>query len=155
MRIPPWMEVAFFELNKFVVEIPGPANNNPHIMRYLGCVMDINTCSDEVPWCACFVEYCLQKAGFKGTGKPNARSYSNYGMPCIAFGAIVVLWRDNPESALGHIGFKIAQDQESVYLLGGNQNDSVNISKYPVKRILTQRFPYTKINKFTKEVVKM
>lgn len=140
--IPPWMDAAFKELNCFVKEKLGPYKNNPRIMAYLACIPFLKDYTDETPWCAAFIEYCLQQCGIQGTGKPNARSYHNdFGYEINTFGSIVTLWRGSPDSWQGHVGFKIAESKRKIYLLGGNQKNSLNITPYDRNRILSYKFP--------------
>lgn len=139
MALPRWLEVGFGELQRGVSEVPGPASS-PRISIYLvGCgAMP----SDETPWCAAFVNHCLQSAGLNGTEKPNARSYLSWGQPTEPkLGAIAVLWRGTPDGWQGHVGFFLDQGATSVYLLGGNQGDRVSVAAYPRDRILGYRWP--------------
>lgn len=93
---------------------------------------------DEVPWCAAFVGAVLARVGKQNTGSLLAKSYLNWGekvsyknaMP----GDIVVLHRGNA-SWQGHVGFLVKKDRDYVHILGGNQNNQVNVTKYPVKRL--------------------
>ncbi len=45
-------------------------------------------------------------------------------------------------SAPGHVGIYVMHDNTHVWLLGGNQSNSVNITKYPRSRILGIRRLY-------------
>ena len=107
---------------------------------------------DEVPWCAVFVNFCLDVAGYAGTDSPRARSFEEYGEELIVddiqIGDIVVLKRGkNP--ALGHVTFFEGWCEEAInsnfprfFLgLGGNQRDSVCVSRYSAKDIVTIRRP--------------
>lgn len=38
--------------------------------------------------------------------------------------------------APGHVGFFAGYEMGTIYLLGGNQGDSVNVSPYPKSRLL-------------------
>jgi hypothetical protein len=65
----------------------------------------------------------------------------------LPYNDVVILSRgENPPpadviNAPGHVGFYAGQEQEkdSVLMLGGNQNNEVNISPYAVNRILGVR----------------
>ena len=131
------LEIAFSFYG--MKEIPGEQDNPNIVMmfRNLGYSW-IN--DDETPWCAAFVNYCLKLTSLPYTGKLNARSFSEWGietnMPRV--GDVVVFNRGS-DPAKGHVAFFIKEDDEHVYVLGGNQANQVNISRYPVSRKLHYR----------------
>lgn len=134
-----WLHVALDELLLGVHEVAGPASN-PRIALYLDTVG--LAADDETPWCSAFVNWCLREVGETGTGRPNARSFLTWGQPCEAEpGAVCVLWRGSPGGWQGHVAFLLGQSNNSVYLLGGNQSDSVNVATYPLDRVLGYRAP--------------
>lgn len=96
---------------------------------------------DEIPWCAAFVGWCLDKAGVGGTKNAAATSYLGWGEPCeLAPGCIVIFrW----ESGNHHVAFcdKII-DIDTVACVGGNQKDAVRVSNYGRKHILRCRMPH-------------
>ncbi len=101
--------------------------------------------SDETPWCAAFVNYCLETAGIKGTGKLNARSFVKYGAKALGTyhkGDIVVFWRGSKDSWKGHVGFYAGEDEKNIIVLGGNQSNQVCFKKYPKSRLLAVRRVY-------------
>lgn len=139
--IPKWLEVALTELGDGVKEVPGPGDN-PRIVSYLQTAHQAP--EDEIPWCAAFVGWCILQAGFIPTGRANARSYLDWGLPSAPLlGAVTVLWRSNPSSAQGHVGFLLDVSDSSVYLLGGNQSDRVSVTAYPKDRVLGYRWSNT------------
>jgi uncharacterized protein (TIGR02594 family) len=94
--------------------------------------------SDEVPWCAAFVGACLVRANKPSTGTLLARDYLKYGKslgkkPEIY--SIGIMQRGN-SGWEGHVGFVVKFDANYVWLLGGNQADSVNVSKFPRGKFL-------------------
>lgn len=104
--------------------------------------------------CASFVSWCLQQAGVPSTRSARARSYLEWGMPLAmelswAHGAIAVLRRGGggepgPDvvDAPGHVGFLVdAPTPDEVLLLGGNQQNAVNVRAYPNNRVLGIRWP--------------
>jgi uncharacterized protein (TIGR02594 family) len=125
-----------------IEEIPGIKSNNPLIVewsqRILQWVRD-----DEVPWCSSYLNAICQDAGFEHSGKANARSWLDVGtsipLDKVKIGDIVVLWRSSPNSWKGHVGIYIRHDSNYIWLHGGNQNNAVNISAYPISRILDIR----------------
>jgi len=57
--------------------------------------------------CAVFVGECLEASGLPSTLSIKARSYLGYGIDLRRpkKGCLVILWRKDLESSLGHIGF--------------------------------------------------
>jgi uncharacterized protein (TIGR02594 family) len=134
----PWMQIAVSELG--TAELPGNASN-PRIIEYLQSVQAFG--GDETAWCSAFANWVMGKAGFSGSGKANARSWLDWGVkldrPC--YGAVTVLWRDDPRSWKGHVAFYVADTSRGIKLLGGNQGDKVSVATYPNLRVLGYRWP--------------
>jgi uncharacterized protein (TIGR02594 family) len=138
---PEWMQIARGEMG--TKEFLGSADN-PEVVKYLKSVDNISISAqrnDETAWCSAFVNWCLEQTGKKGTKNAAARSWLKWGneLTTPEQGCIVVLWRGSPDGWMGHVGFFVRETSNYVYLLGGNQNDHVNISKYPKERILGYR----------------
>lgn len=135
---PTWLAVARAE--RGVTQTPGP-RSTARIGEYLATVGQQP--DDEIPWCSALVNWCLQRVGIVGTGRPNARSWLAWGQECEARpGAICVLWRESPDGWKGHVAFyeRAAKPGELV-LLGGNQGDKVALATYPQTRLLGFRWP--------------
>lgn len=98
---------------------------------------------DETPWCSIFMNWVALKAGVEQSGSAAARSWLNVGFSVQnpEPGDIVVYWRGNPSSHQGHVGIFLgfSKDHTRIYTLGGNQDDSVSISAYPMERLLDFR----------------
>ena len=96
---------------------------------------------DDVSWCSAFANWCLRQAGRKGTGLANARSWLSWGRSTARpfYGCVTVLWRGSPRSTSGHVGFFLGADGAHVWLLGGNQHDSVCTSRFPRSHVLDFR----------------
>ena len=73
---PSWLIIAEGELN--VREIPG-STHNPRIVEYHQAT-SLKATTDEVPWCASFVNWCLLKAEQPRTRSAAARSFLDYGL---------------------------------------------------------------------------
>lgn len=119
-----------------VKEVPGDGNN-PSIIEYHKSTA-LKATSDDIPWCASFVNWVLNKAGLKGTGSAAARSFLKWGAPLDAPvpGCIVVL-RRGTDVRSGHVGFYTGRKPNGlIKVLGGNQNDSVRVSVYQEKDVL-------------------
>jgi uncharacterized protein (TIGR02594 family) len=101
--------------------------------------------SDEVPWCAAFVNWVLMKCGIEGTLSGLAKSFLHWksGSPiplsAARRGDIVVLEREKPHPTFGHVAFFDSYDApiDTVRLLGGNQSNAVTVAPYPTNRIIS------------------
>jgi len=121
-------------------EIPGKANN-PLIVRWhrrlLSWISD-----DETAWCSSFANFCAAEAGYESSGKVNARSWLEVGEPVtlanVRKGDVVILWRGRKDGWEGHVAFLDHYNsvRELLYLLGGNQNNEVNITAYSTAQLL-------------------
>lgn len=134
-----WMDVAKKEMG--VAEIPGP-DDNPRIEEYLQTTTyDLPTdYTDEVPWCSAFVNWTIKKAGIIGTNSAWSQSWRQWGVGLNApkYGAIIVFhW----SGSRGHVGFVWDHDEDGIFVLGGNQNDSVNIKYFSYNNVVAYRFP--------------
>jgi len=109
---------------------------------------------DEVPWCSALVDYVSWLLNVPRAHSLRARSWLRVGRPIDLLEAraendVVVLSRGanapGPDTlaAPGHVGFfaGLGHDalEPTVWILGGNQNDSVSISEYAQSRILGVR----------------
>jgi uncharacterized protein (TIGR02594 family) len=122
-------------------EGPGPADN-PVIMEMYDSVGHDWVEHDSVAWCAAFVGHCLERAGIRSTRKLTARSYLEWGVPIEVVdaqqGDIGVISRGS-SSWQGHVFFIDRIDGQWVWGLGGNQDDAVNVKRYPVSKLLGVR----------------
>jgi len=126
-------------------EIRG-TQDNPEIVKYFDEIgFDGSSLKDETAWCSAFANWVAKTNGYEYTGKLTARSWLNVGEPTETpeKGDVVVLWRSSPHSWKGHVGFFIRQDEDSIWVLGGNQSNKVCVRPYPKDRLLE----YIKLNK--------
>lgn len=123
-----------------ITDIPG-TQNNPRVLEYFAKVGQSWVTNDDTAWCAAFVGFCLESVGIASTKALNARSYLNWGKTSVEpkLGDIVVFWRISPTSAYGHVAFFVKEEAGYTYTLGGNQSDSVCISKYLTSTVLGYR----------------
>lgn len=136
---PPWLGWAASELGE--TEIKG-ARHNRRIVQYQKLArVDVGG-GDERAWCAIFMNAALESSGINGTRKTRAKSFLDWGeaMDRPALGAIAVLSRPGAEWQ-GHCGFYVGEIGNSLFLLGGNQGDSVSIATFPRRRLLGYRWP--------------
>jgi uncharacterized protein (TIGR02594 family) len=96
---------------------------------------------DETAWCSAFANWVAKQAGYESSSQLTARSWLSVGTSTSnpESGDLVVLWREHPNSWKGHVGFLIKETKRYVYLLGGNQGNSVSIKAYPKNRVLDFR----------------
>jgi uncharacterized protein (TIGR02594 family) len=139
-----------------VKEIPGEKNHPLVVyMLQLAAGSGWPNC-DEIPWCSAFVyfiaftldmvrpsEKCLRARSWLRVGHGISVDRAEVGND------IVILKRGTgrqpgPEvlDAKGHVGFFAGRDDCHVLVLGGNQDNAVNISRYPAARILGIRRLY-------------
>lgn len=115
--------------------------DNPVIMKMYKEIGQSWVLHDEVAWCAAAHSWLHQQMGYPCTKSLAARSWEKFGTELLApeFGCTVVFWRISPTSGNGHVGFFIRQDGDFIWVLGGNQGDQYNISKYSKDNLLSYR----------------
>jgi len=91
---------------------------------------------DETAWCSSFVNYCVEKTGLRGTDSKAARSWhdQHWGRDVTSVpgeGDIVVFSRHGPTDEGGHVGFFIADEDDQIRVLGGNQGNRISIRLFP------------------------
>jgi uncharacterized protein (TIGR02594 family) len=116
--------------------------SNPVIEEYYNYARVDNADSphrDEVPWCAAFVCWALEKCGRGSTNSLMARSFEKWGISVEDNplpGDIVVFYRGERSKGFGHVGFFVGFDKHGqILVLGGNQNDSVNVTAFSTNRM--------------------
>lgn len=124
-----------------VKEIHG-SQHNPRILEYQE-MTGLTFGNDEVAWCSIFANWCALQANLPRSNAANARSWLNVGRK-TSFpvpGDVVVIWRESPTSWKGHVGFFMGytHDGKDIFILGGNQDDEVNIQKFDINRVLEFR----------------
>lgn len=103
----------------------------------------------RTPWCAGFINFVLDKAGYESTGDLQASSYHRYGTKVKdpQPGDIVLLRREGGSGR--HVAFFVGYYSYNgvryIQLLGGNQERSVKISSYPIAMVVEIRRPVKKI----------
>lgn len=111
---------------------------NPKLLHIINEVSEVQV-KNNIPWCTAFVSYILKINRHEYSKKLNARSYLELGRKVVnpEIGQIAVLWRESLDSWKGHVGFFISETKNKIYLLGGNQNNTVCIKSYPKQRLLS------------------
>jgi uncharacterized protein (TIGR02594 family) len=113
--------------------------DNPTVVAYFADSGNAGVKDDETAWCAAFVGAMLKRAGMRGTGKLNARSYLGWGTPVDRSdaqpGDIVIFKRGN-SSWQGHVAFFVKDRGALIDVLGGNQSNAVNVKGYQASQLL-------------------
>jgi len=138
MTEPKWLTIARNHIG--VKEVPGPKNNATIIgwlKRLKSWIAD-----DSTPWCGSFCAAVMQEAGLPYPKEfPRAKAWADYGANLrsthVALGAILVFSRDGG----GHVGFYIGEDDTAYHVLGGNQSNSVNVTRILKNRCIAIRWP--------------
>lgn len=123
-------------------EAAGDANN-PKIVSWastVGGYIAKSYKSDAIPWCGLFVAYCFTKNGI--AVRPSALSsldWLNWGVKLATPGPGAVMVFVRPGG--GHVGFYVSEDKECYHILGGNQSDSVSVTRVAKNRLKGIRWP--------------
>lgn len=111
---------------------------NPLIVAFLLQATDYprsEVDGDQTPWCAAFVNWCLQRAGRAGTRKASSRSFRRptyLRLPTVGDVAVLADVQSGKLVSSGHVGFWISSNDQEVVLFGGNQGN--RISEAPFRR---------------------
>ena len=121
-----------------VKEIIGP-KHNPVILEWAGDVglKSIYT-NDEIPWCGLFIAYCTHATGLQVVERPLwALNWAKYGNKVDEpmLGDILTFKRNGG----GHVGIYIGEDATHYHVLGGNQNNSVSVTRIAKSRLHQSR----------------
>jgi uncharacterized protein (TIGR02594 family) len=143
------MEISAYQIAERFIgmnEVPG-TKDNPQILAMLHLDAEWPE-GDEVPWCSAFVNYVAWLLRLPRSKSLRARSWLTVGMPVETGMAeptfdVVILSRGSGQQpgpdvieAPGHVGFFSGTDDSGIYLLGGNQGNSVSVRRYPMSRLL-------------------
>lgn len=127
-------------------ETVGPAHN-AKVLAYFKDAGHPEIVDDETAWCAAFVGAMLKRAGIKPTGSLAARSYLKWGEPVAlnkAEPGDIAVFQRGDSSWQGHVAFFVRPAGTHLVVLGGNQSNAVNESRYPVAKLLgIRRAPAT------------
>ena len=96
---------------------------------------------DSIAWCGLFIALCAKRAGKKIPENPLwARNWAQWGESSPhELGAVMVFSRSGGG---GHVGLYVGEDKECYHVLGGNQSDSVSITRIRKERLLACRSMY-------------
>jgi uncharacterized protein (TIGR02594 family) len=139
---PDWISIAEDELGE--KEIKGK-EHNPRVLQYHATTDGAK--KDETPWCASFVNWVMEQAGYEGTDSSASHSWKKWGdgIPKPAVGSIAFIdWGkvDSKKAGKGHVGFVVGKTAKNrIVLLGGNQSNSVRYTAFKESLIQTYRVP--------------
>lgn len=94
--------------------------------------------ADEIPWCGLFIAFCAHKAGVQVVDKPLwALNWANYGTKVTEpmLGDVLTFKRDGG----GHVGLYVGEDKDCYHVLGGNQGNSVSVTRILKTRLYQAR----------------
>lgn len=131
--VAPWMDVA--------LRMKGlhERRENATLREFLKS--DGGTVGDPalVPWCGDFAQTCIALAMPDEPLPANpyaAINWLKFGNPVTPRrGAVLIFWRGSPSGWQGHIGFYMAEDATHFHVLGGNQSDSITVSRIAKTRL--------------------
>ena len=94
--------------------------------------------NDEIPWCGLFVAYCCHAQALDVVKHPLwALNWNKFGnvaeVPML--GDVLTFTRNGG----GHVGIYVGEDKTHLHVLGGNQNNSVSISRIEKSRLSQAR----------------
>jgi uncharacterized protein (TIGR02594 family) len=123
------------------MEKPGAVQHSPRILEYFAEIGHSWVKDDETAWCSAFVNFIAKVTGHEYSGKLDARSWLTVGLKTNRPepGDVVILWRGDPQSWKGHVGFFVKKDSSGIWILGGNQSNQVCITPYSADRLLDYR----------------
>lgn len=138
----PWMALALRK--KGLHE----GRNNAELRKFLKS--DGKTLGDpaKLPWCGDFVETCIAVTLPNEVVPVNpylARNWLKFGKaePTPAYGDVLTFWRGTKSGYSGHVAFYYAEDKTHFHVLGGNQSNSVSVTRIARNRLLGARSPLT------------
>lgn len=153
---PQWLKNAFSDLG--IHEEAGTQLNNQRILEMFQTAGHPEVKDDETAWCSAAMNTWFIEAGYKGTGSLMAQSWKTWGKDLglnntAPRGAVVVFYRGSKSSGLGHVAIVLDDDGKYITHIGGNQSDSVCVSRTPRSRVLALRWPNTVANSGTIKAV--
>lgn len=90
--------------------------------------------NDEIPWCGLFIAYCAKMAGLDVVERPLwALNWNKFGnrVSDPMLGDVLTFKRNGG----GHVGIYVGEDNTHFHVLGGNQNNSVSVSRIAKNRL--------------------
>jgi uncharacterized protein (TIGR02594 family) len=130
-----------------VKEYPG-SRDNPRILSWAREVGKSGSWynRDSIPWCGLWMAVIAQRANKTVVHEYlRAQAWLKFGRrrngPAL-LGDVLVFERGRPGSGKGHVGLYVGETEHYYYVLGGNQEDSVMVSRLEKRRLLQARYEY-------------
>ncbi len=130
----------------------GGSVDNPLIVAMLKLDLDWgdHPVMDEIPWCSAWANWVCWHVRAPRSKSVRARSWLEVGrginLDDAEPGDVIVLKRGSgpqpgPDviDAPGHVGFYAGRTGGLIEVLGGNQSDTVKVSRYPKSKLLAVR----------------
>lgn len=131
------IQIAASEIG--TTEVPGQ-DANPRILAFAQTAgFGSWYTSDETPWCSVFLNFVAAEAGAQRSHDGRAASWESIGEAVTVPwpGDVVLLVASEGTERITHVGLftGYSQDLRQVFVLGGNQSNTVNIAPFPVKLV--------------------
>lgn len=138
---PPWFKLLW--TFRGIQELKGRKRNNPTILAFYADAGHPEIDNDEVSWCAAVICAMFERCGYSSPKTLAARGFLQWGKEVTSprVGDVVVFWRGSRNGWQGHVALFVRETATYVYVLGGNQSDSVNVQRFPKSRVLGYRRP--------------
>lgn len=136
--MPPWMAEMHRKMGLHEIRDNAALIAWLKIGRYLGNPRDL-------PWCGDAIESCIAKTLPSEPLPANpffAQAWNTFGVDVkvpLVGGIGVIRW--TPTS--GHVGIVAGIDGGTVYMLGGNQSNSISVAGFPRSKFIGFRWPKT------------
>jgi uncharacterized protein (TIGR02594 family) len=143
VKAPPLIPAAMQQFG--LLEKPGEGDN-PVILHMAeaverarpGAAKDYK--HDSIPWCGLFIAWACVECGYDFPDKPLwALNWAGFGEKAAqpGLGDVLVFKREGG----GHVGLYVGEDATHFHVLGGNQLDSVSVTRIEKKRLHQARRP--------------
>ena len=134
---PVWVRVAYSEIGQTAFR---GSYENPRIAEYFRAVVNSGQLRDDSSdWASAFVEWSLNSAGIKGPKSLWPLAWKNWGREITQPEPGCIVMFQFP--SVQHVAFYIDDDGDFIKVLGGDQDDSVNISRFPKSAAVAYRMP--------------
>lgn len=128
-------------------------DNNPDITKWAaeigGSVAKVYV-ADEIPWCGLFMAIVAKRSDKEVVKDPLwALNWGTFGQSAnqAMLGDVLVFVRKTSTGAkAGHVGLYVGHDSAAFHVLGGNQSDSVTITRIAKNRLYAIRRPVWKVS---------
>lgn len=144
------MNITAYSLAQRYVGIREIAGDKDHplVQWWLSlCGYDLDV-HDEVPWCSAFPNGICWELSLPRTKSAASRSWLMLGTPTPVdlakpeFDVVILTRGSGPQpgpsvlNAPGHVGFFAGLQNDQILVLGGNQDNGISITHFPIDRVL-------------------